>query len=122
MSAKLRIMVVDDDLYMARTLVGIFKIKGYKAEAAYSALEALQRVEVKPLDCVLSDIRMPVVNGVELCRDIKALQPDLPVVLMTAYSADELVTEGLEGGATAVLTKPLDIDTLLSILAGLHGR
>ena len=120
MSEKLRILIVDDDRRMAQTLHDIFRIRGYEAEAAHSAPEALERVAEDPFDCVLSDIRMPEVNGVELYRAIKARQPDLPVVLMTAYSTDELVKEGLEEGVIATLTKPLDINALLGFFSSLR--
>ena len=59
-------------------------------------------------------------DGVELYRAIKARQPDLPMVLMTAYSTNKLVKEGLEEGAIAALTKPLDINALLAIFSSLH--
>ena len=71
-------------------------------------------------DCVLSDIKMPEINGVELYRAIKAQRPDMPVVLMTAYSSDSLVEEGLEEGAIAVLTKPLEIGLLLTFFSFLR--
>lgn len=119
MSEKLRILVVDDDRRMARTLVDILKVQGYEAEAAYSGPEALEEVKEKRFDCVVADIKMPEINGVELYKAIKEEQPDLPVVLMTAYSADKLVTEGLEEGAIASLTKPLDINLLLSFFSSL---
>jgi len=119
MSEKLRILVVDDDRRMAKTLVNIFQVKGYQAEAAHSGPEALEKVAGERFDCVLTDIKMPEMNGVELYRAIKARQPDLTVVLMTAYSTDRLVNEGLEEGAVAVLTKPLDINTLLSFFSSL---
>ena len=124
MSETLRILVVDDDPSMAKTLVDIFKVKGHQAEAAHSGPEALAKVaqgsfgsahrheysrwQDRHFDCVLTDVKMPGVNGVELYRALKARQPDLPVVLMTAYSTDRLVEEGLGEGAIAVLTKPLD--------------
>jgi CheY-like chemotaxis protein len=73
-------------------------------------------------DCVFSDVRMPGMNGVELCRQIKARLPDLPVVLMTAYSTDALVQEGLEEGVVAVLSKPLDLDFVLALCASLPDR
>lgn len=117
MSEALHILVVDDDLMMARTLVDILRVKGYRAEAAHSGAEALERVEQGPFDCVLSDVKMPKVNGVELYRAIKARRPDLAVVLMTAYSADKLVQEGLEEGIVACLTKPLDINLLLGFFS-----
>ena len=104
MSEKLRILIVDDDRKMAKTLVDILKVKGYEAEAAHSGPDALDRLNKGRFDCLLTDIKMPQMNGVELYRAIKAMQPDLPVVLMTAYSTDNLVQEGLEEGAIATLT------------------
>jgi two-component system response regulator HydG len=121
MESKLHILVVDDDRRMAKTLVNIFQVKGYEVEAAHSGPEALEKVAGERFDCVLTDIKMPEMNGVELYRAIKSRQPDLPVVLMTAYSADGLVNEGLEEGAVAALTKPLDINLVLSFLSSL-GR
>ena len=120
MSERLRILVVDDDRRMAKTLVNIFQVKGYQAEAACSGTEALGKVAGEHFDCVLTDIKMPEMSGVELYRAIKARRPDLPVVLMTAYSTDKLVNEGLEEGAIATLTKPLDINTLLSFFSSLR--
>jgi len=120
MSEKLHILIVDDDRRMAKTLCDILKVKGYEAEAAYSGSEALDKVEKGYFDCILADIKMPEMNGVDLYRAIKAIQPELPVVFMTAYSADALVKEGLEEGGIATLTKPLDINLLLSFLSGLR--
>ena len=120
MSDELRILVVDDDRRMARTLVDICLVKGFRAEAAHSGPEALVKVSQSEWDCVLTDIKMPEVNGVELCRAIKEVQPDIPVVLMTAYSADSLVREGLQEGAVAALAKPLDLALLLAFFSFLR--
>ena len=120
MSEMLHILVVDDDRRMARTLVDIFRIKGYEVEAAHSGTEALEKVKAGHFDCVLTDIRMLEMTGVEFYRSIKVKQPDLPVVLMTAYSTDELVGEGLKEGAVAALTKPLDINLLFNFFSSLR--
>ncbi len=120
MSDNLRILVVDDDQPMANTLADILKAKGYQAETAFSGAAAMEMVAETAFDCVLSDIKMPGVNGVELYRAIKARQPDLPVVLVTAYSSSSLVREGLEEGAVAALTKPLDIGMLLAFFSFLR--
>lgn len=122
MSEKLRILVVDDDRRLARTLVDILTVKGHQAQAAYSGPEALDRVKQEQFDCVLTDIRMPEMNGVELHRAIREAQPQVPVVLMTAYSSDRLVQEGLEQGALATMTKPLDINSLLGFLSSLRQQ
>ena len=115
----MRILVVDDDRRMAETLVKIFQVKGYQARAAHSGPEAVGKVEEEYFDCMLTDIRMPEISGVELYRAVKVRHPDLAVVLMTAYSSDNLVKEGLEEGAVAALTKPLDINQLLGFFTSL---
>lgn len=117
MSETLRILIVDDDQMMAKTLCDILRVKDYHAEVANSGAEALDWIERESFDCVLSDIKMPEVNGVELYKAIKAQQPDMPVVLMTAYAADSLVKEGLEEGVIAALDKPLDINLVLSFFS-----
>ncbi|MCK4723532.1 MAG: response regulator [Dehalococcoidia bacterium] len=120
MKEKLRILIVDDDHRMAKTLVDILTVKGYEVEAAYSGPEALVKVKKGYFDFVLTDIKMPEMNGVELYRAIKEMKPDLPVVMMTAYSANRLVKEGLEQGILATLNKPLDINLVLSFLSSLR--
>ena len=88
MSDKLCVLLVDDDHKMVKTLIDILKFKGYEVKAASSALEALEKMAETQFDCVLSDIKMPDLNGVELYRAIKARQPDLPVILMTAIGEE----------------------------------
>ncbi len=118
----LRILVVDDDRSMAKTLTDIIRVMGHQAEMAHSGPEALDKLQAQPSDCVLSDIKMPGMSGVALYRAIRELQPDLPVVLMTAYSADHVIQEGLAEGVVATLTKPLDIDALLRFFSYLRSE
>jgi len=120
MGEKLRILIVDDDEMIVRTAVDILTVKGHQAEGAFSGSAALEKVEQTHFDCVMTDIKMPGMNGVEFFKAVKATQPDLPVVLMTAYAADSLVKEGSEEGVIATLTKPFDINVLLSFLSSLR--
>ncbi len=120
MSAEFRILVVDDDHWTAQTIVDILKFKGYQAEAAYSGAEALETVTRHQFRCVLTDIRMPELDGVQLFRALKAMDVHLPVVFMTAYATDRVVEQGLEEGALGILTKPLDIDLLLKLFSQLR--
>ena len=119
MSKKLKVLVVDDDHRMAKTLADILKVKGFEAEVAHDGLEALKKIKEHHFDSVLTDIKMPQMNGVDFYKAIKNIQPELPVLLMTAYTSDALVREGLEVGAIAVLNKPLDINLLLSFFSSL---
>lgn len=117
MRHPLHILVVDDEPMMVKTLQDIFKIKGYQSEAALNGSDALTKIAQNHFDFVLCDIKMPGINGVELYRAIKMIQPDLPVVLMTAYANDALVHESLAEGVIAVLNKPLNMDSVFSFLS-----
>ena len=122
MDVQPRILVVDDDQNMAKTLTDILRIKGYEAEQASSAQEALGKAEITRFDCMLSDIRMQGTNGVELYRAMRHRQPSMPAVLMTAYASEELTRQGLEAGVVGVLTKPLDIKHLLDFVSHVRHK
>ena len=113
----LNVLIVDDDRRMANTLSDILNIKGYNAEVAYSGKGAIEKVGSKSFDCIITDVKMPDIDGVKLYKTIKVKKPDIPVVLMTAYSTDRLIKEGLDAGVIATLTKPLDINLILSFLS-----
>lgn len=117
MPGKHRLLVVDDDPLNARTLADIFTIKGFEVDTADSGPNALEMIHNQSYSCVLSDIKMESMNGVELLVAIKAIQPGLPFILMTAYSDDELILQGIKEGALTTLIKPLDIDRLLGHIA-----
>ena len=120
MSESLRILIVDDDRRMAKTLGDILKVKDYQADCAHSGAEAIELMQTETYDCVFTDIKMPGLNGIELQRVIKRDHSEMPVVLMTAYATDALVNQGLEEGAIAALTKPLDINMLLGFIDSLR--
>ena len=122
MSEKLCIMVVDDDRGMVSTFVDILTRKGYDAQGASSGPEALEMIKEGKFDCVLTDIRMPKMDGVALYREIATILPDLPVVLMSAYTANHQVDEVLEEGAVAVMDKPLNIERLLSFFSAISKK
>jgi DNA-binding response OmpR family regulator len=117
MKEHLTVLVVDDDRRMVKTICDILRVKGYRAEPAYSGDEAMKKVETTTPDCVLMDIKMPGISGIDAAKKIRELNPDLPVVLMSAYASEEQVAEARKQGAHTVLTKPIDIQVLLSFLS-----
>lgn len=119
MEPTLRLLIVDDDRRMTRTLADILTLAGHEVVEAWSGQQALELVEAQDFDCVLTDVRMPGMDGVELHRQIRRERPGLPVVLMTAFAADQLIRQGLEDGVVGALDKPLDIAHLLGFFASL---
>lgn len=117
MEEKIKVLVVDDDRRMVKTICDILKVKGYEALQAYTGEEAIEKVKSEIPDCVLMDIKMPGINGVEALKMIKDISPNLPVLLMSAYATEELIKEGKQQGAYTVLTKPIDIQMVLLFLS-----
>lgn len=116
----MKILVVDDDRRIVKTTCDILKIKGHEAIAAFTGEEGVEKVKTDLPDCVLMDIRMPGISGVEALRQMKAISPALPVVLVSAYATSEVVDEAKSAGAYAVLSKPLNFQMVLSFLSLLH--
>jgi two-component system response regulator HydG len=112
MKNRKTILVVDDDdthRTMLRTLVGGW---GYDIVEADDGSTAIEKVQERPFDLILMDVRMLKVSGLEALQGIKAYNPAIPVTIMTAYSSIETAVEALKKGAYDYLTKPLDFDKL----------
>ena len=117
----LLILVVDDEPDVEVLFRQLFRrdlsASRFTMEFAQSAPAALQRIadatEVS-LILILSDINMPEMSGLELLPKAKALRPDVPVIMITAYGDAETKRKALEGGADAFLTKPIDLRVLRS--------
>jgi two-component system response regulator HydG len=111
-AAKSSILIVDDDnahRIMLRTLITGW---GYAVDEADDGSAAIDMVRQGPYDLILMDIRMIKVSGLEALVKIKAINPSIPIIIMTAYSSVESAVEALKNGAYDYLTKPLDFDEL----------
>lgn len=117
MKEKLKILVVDDDRRMVKTICDILTVKGHESIEAYNGEEAVTKARDQQPDCVLMDIKMPGIDGVEALKIIKTTFPELPVVLMSAFATPNQVEEAKKQGAYTVLTKPINIQVLLSFLS-----
>ncbi|MBN1787233.1 MAG: response regulator [Sedimentisphaerales bacterium] len=113
MEEKTSILIVDDEAGLCKTLAKILDKKGYETATAESGFEALDMIKERAFDIALIDIKMPVMNGVETSKKIKEIRPGTITILITAFTVDDLIQEGIDEGAYAVLHKPLDIDVLV---------
>jgi len=118
MDDKAGILIVDDDVGMCETLSDIMEDKGYRTIIASDGYEAIQKVKEMDFDVILMDIRMPGMNGVETFKQIKNIQPDAAVVMMTAYAVEDLIKEALLEGAYGVLYKPFDMERMIGLIEG----
>ncbi len=112
MKTEKMVLVVDDDnahRTMLRTLIGGW---GYDVTDADDGSIAIEKVKQQAYDLILMDIRMVKISGIEALERIKALNPAIPVIIMTAYSSIETAVETLKKGAYDYLTKPIDFDKL----------
>lgn len=116
MSDKTRILIVDDETNFRNTLSKILTAKGYETVTAESGFQALEFMKDKEFDAVLMDIKMPVMDGVETYKKMKAARPRSVVILMTAYSVDELIKDAIKEGVYAVVRKPFDIETIVNMV------
>lgn len=117
---KLKILAVDDDQPMLRTICDILRIKGYECLPVGSGEKAVQAVHLEEFDCVLMDIKMAGIDGVTALKLIKGVAPDTPVVLMSANASLEQIAAAKRYGAVTILTKPIDFPQILSFLSRLR--
>ncbi|MCZ2257514.1 response regulator [Sporosarcina sp. G11-34] len=103
------LLIVDDQAGIRLLLEEIFRKEGYKIRLASNGLKALQEVENELPDCILMDLNMPGIDGIEVLKRLKASWSGIPVVMMTAYGETELIDEALDLGAQKFFTKPFDI-------------
>lgn len=112
MKEKNTVLVVDDDPAHRTMLRTLLTGWGYTIFEADDGSKAIERVHEQAFDLILMDVRMVKVSGLEALGEIKAFNPAIPVIIMTAYSSVETAVEALKSGAYDYLTKPLDFDEL----------
>lgn len=111
-----KILVVDDEVKMCFTLTKLFELSDYSVAVAHNGLEALDKIDSFQPHCILLDIRMPQMNGIEVLRKVKQDHPEIVVIMTTAVATEESRNECLEIGAAEYLIKPIDFKELLEII------
>lgn len=108
-----KILVVDDDDALARFIVEVLTDAGHHALAVASGAEALLRIEANPPDLVITDLRMPDMSGLELIAAMRAYDPRIVVLAITAFGSIETAVRSIRTGAADYVTKPFEPDELL---------
>lgn len=114
-----QLLVVDDDKALLLALSKVLRSEGAKVLAAGNASEAVRFLSLNfgHIDLVLTDMRMPDTSGMTILSAVKGSNPDVPVIIMTAFATDGMREHCTEGGAFAFLEKPVDVATLLGTVS-----
>jgi two-component system response regulator AtoC len=114
---SLQILVVDDEPAIRQVTAALLRKEGYAVEQAGGGLEAMERLSRGDLDIIISDIKMPDLNGIDLLRQARAANIDTAFIMMTAFASVDTAIEAIKAGATDYMIKPLNNDELLHRLA-----
>ncbi|MFA7359660.1 MAG: sigma-54 dependent transcriptional regulator [Candidatus Kapaibacterium sp.] len=106
------VLIVDDEKAQRQVLAGDLKSRGFKVLEADSAETALEVVRKNIIDVILSDLKMPGASGIDLLANLKEINPDISVVIMTAYASVETAVKALKNGAYDFITKPYNLDEI----------
>jgi CheY-like chemotaxis protein len=111
--ARLRVLCVDDDEDSRVMLTALLKLAFIEAKAVGTGAEALSSIQAEPFDLYMLDSRLPDVDGFELCRRLRAMNPHAPILFFSGAAFETDKKKGIEAGANAYLIKP-DLDGLVS--------
>ncbi|MDB5972544.1 MAG: DNA-binding response regulator [Hydrocarboniphaga sp.] len=112
MTSALRVLVVDDEANMRRVLEIMLTRHGYRTESAANGQEAFDKLREGGFDLVISDLRMPLINGIELLHQLRDHGIDVPLIMITAQGSIESAVEAMRLGACDYLLRPFDVDAL----------
>jgi len=115
-NGKTNILVVDDLRSMRLTLGGILEDEGHNVVTVENGYQAIEAVRGTHFDVIFMDIKMPGIDGVQTFREVKKIDPGSAVIMMTAYSVEDLVKEAMDEGAYTVVYKSFDIGRIIALI------
>lgn len=110
---SIRILVTDDESIIRESIAEFLDSEGFETQTASNAEEALEIIKKSDIDLLISDVRMPGIDGIELMSEVNLLSPETLIVLMTAFASVETAIQALRSGAADYMLKPLDFEELL---------
>jgi two-component system, OmpR family, KDP operon response regulator KdpE len=110
---KANILVVDDETQITRVLKTALSAKGYNIRTASDGVQALQEMRNWPPDLIITDLRMPNMDGLQLCQKVRA-QSRIPIIVLSVKGEETIKVEALDAGADDYITKPFSVNELLA--------
>ncbi|MFO7860870.1 MAG: response regulator [Desulfosalsimonas sp.] len=122
MNDSIKVLLVDDEEEFVTTLAERLEMRGFDPSIAISGDQALFMVQDKAFDLIVLDLMMPGIGGLEVMKQIKSANPDMPIILLTGQGSTKEGMEGMNQGAFDFLMKPLDIEELISQIHEALGK
>ena len=116
MEKDVNILVVDDEEIVRDSLCSWLKEDGYQAEAAEGGLKALEMMKQRSWNVLFVDLKMPGMDGLEVMRKVKEVQPEIPIIIITAYATVNTAVEAMKEGAYDYLVKPFNPEEISLII------
>ena len=122
MTAALRVLIVDDEDDFRETIVKRLNARKIFAEGANSGISALQILKDKDFDVIVLDVKMPEMDGIETLRRIKAMKPEIEVIILTGHASVEFGIKGMQLGAFDFVMKPAPLSELLDTIEQAYNK
>jgi excisionase family DNA binding protein len=121
-TGRARILVVDDEASIRELLAKTLALADYEVDLAPDGRTALDRMRIIPYDLLITDLRMPGVDGLTVIREARRLKADIPVIIVTGYSTESSAIEAINLGVQGYLTKPFRVPRVLAAAAKALGE
>ena len=122
MTARPRVLVVDDEATIRDLLAKTLALAEYDVDIAPDGRTALERLRIIPYDLLITDLKMPGVDGLTVIREARCLKPDIPVIIVTGFSTEASAIEAVNLGVSGYLTKPFRVPRVLAAAAKALGE
>jgi len=122
MPAQPKVLIVDDEERFRATMCKLLTVRGLEAVTAGSGKEAIEKLRQNPYDVVILDVRMPEMGGVQVLSEIKKIDPQAEVIIMTGYASVDTAKEIMKLGAYDYVLKPYSVEELMDKIEAAHDR
>jgi len=122
MPAQPKVLIVDDEERFRATMCKLLTVRGLEAVTAGSGKEAIEKLRQNPYDVVILDVRMPQMGGVQVLSEIKKIDPQAEVIIMTGYASVDTAKEIMKLGAYDYVLKPYSVEELMDKIEAAYDR
>ncbi|MFK7780227.1 MAG: response regulator transcription factor [Candidatus Gracilibacteria bacterium] len=118
----MKVLIIEDNEILSRNLVRFLALKDIQSDVSFDGKDGLYKASVNFYDVVILDINLPIMDGLEICKNLREKEKDVPIIMLTSRSSKSDIVTGLDMGADDYLSKPFDYDELVARIKTLSRR